>query len=156
MPPSRLDKALIAAARAHRRRAAEALAPLGLHPGQDLLLSILRKRGRATQSQLARILGVEPPTVAKMVGRLEAAGFAERTADPGDARVRVVALTAQGVAAAERVERMWEELGAHTAGDLTAQEQDELTRLLARVAASLGGEGAAAGADADGRGPVEV
>ncbi|MBX9719393.1 MAG: MarR family transcriptional regulator, partial [Microbacteriaceae bacterium] len=72
------------AARAHRRRAAAALAPLGLHPGQELLLSILAKRGSATQVQLARILGVEPPTIAKMVGRLEAAGVAERAADPRD------------------------------------------------------------------------
>ncbi len=140
MPPSRLDRALIAAARAHRRRAAEALAPLGLHPGQDLLLSILRKRDRATQTQLARILGVEPPTVAKMVGRLEAAGFAERATDPADARVRVVTLTARGRAAAVELERAWAELGERTASGLSEEEQEQLARLLLRVAASLGAD----------------
>ena len=140
MPPSRLDKALIAAARAHRRHAAEALAPLGLHPGQDLLLSILRKRERATQTQLARILGVEPPTVAKMVGRLEVAGFAQRSVDPTDARVRLVALTAQGKAAAVRVEQIWDELGKRTSAALSDTEADQLAELLARVAASLGAE----------------
>lgn len=138
MPPSRLDRALIAAARAHRRRAAEALAPLGLHPGQDLLLSILRKRDRATQTQLARILGVEPPTVAKMVGRLEAAGFAERATDPADARVRVVTLTARGRAAAVEVEQVWDVLSARTAAALSATEAEQLATLLGRVAASLG------------------
>lgn len=56
-----------------------ALAPLGLHPGQELMLSILAERGSTTQVQLARVLGVELPTIAKIVGRLERAGFAEGT-----------------------------------------------------------------------------
>lgn len=137
MPPSRLDRALIAAARAHRRQTAAALAPLGLHPGQDLLLSILAKRGGATQVQLARILGVEPPTIAKMVGRLEAGGFAERTADPRDARAKIVTLTEQGRDAAVAVERAWSRLSERTVADLSAEESAELARLLMRVAASL-------------------
>lgn len=123
----------MAAARAHRRRAAAALAPLGLHPGQELLLSILAKRGSATQVQLARILGVEPPTIAKMVGRLEAAGFAERTPDPRDARAKLVSLTDQGADAAAHVATVWAELSALTHAGLTTEEADELTRLLARV-----------------------
>ncbi len=123
----------MSAARAHRRRAAEALAPLGLHPGQELLLSILAKRGSATQVQLARILGVEPPTIAKMVGRLEAAGFAERTPDPRDARAKLVSLTDQGVDAAAHVSTVWTELSALTHAGLTPDEAEQLTRLLARV-----------------------
>jgi DNA-binding MarR family transcriptional regulator len=127
----------MAAARAHRRRAGLALAPLGLHPGQELLLSILAKRGSATQVQLARILGVEPPTIAKMVGRLEAAGFAERTSDPRDARAKLVSLTDRGADAAARVSAVWAELSALTSAALTADEAEQLTRLLTRVAGSL-------------------
>lgn len=123
----------MAAARAHRRRAAAALAPLGLHPGQELLLSILAKRGSATQVQLARILGVEPPTIAKMVGRLEAAGFAERAADPRDARAKLVSLTERGADAAARVGTVWAELSALTNSALTVDEAEQLARLLRRV-----------------------
>jgi len=123
----------MSAARAHRRRAAVALAPLGLHPGQELLLSILAKRGSATQVQLARILGVEPPTIAKMVGRLEAAGFAERTVDPRDARAKLVSLTDRGADAAARVSTVWAELSALTSAALTPDEAEQLTRLLTRV-----------------------
>lgn len=130
----------MAAARAHRRRAAEALAPVGLHPGQELLLSILARRGGTSQAQLARILGVEPPTIAKMVGRLEAGGFAERGAHARDARVRVVTLTERGRAAADEVTRVWAELSARTAAGLTPQEQDELAALLDRVTTSLTGD----------------
>lgn len=127
----------MAAARAHRRRAAAALAPLGLHPGQELLLSILAKRGSATQVQLARILGVEPPTIAKMVGRLEAAGFADRTPDPRDARAKLVSLTDQGADAAARVSAVWAELSALTHAGLTPDEAEQLTQLLARVTEQL-------------------
>lgn len=128
----------MAAARTHRRRAALALAPLGLHPGQELLVSILAKRGSATQVQLARIMGIEPPTVAKMVGRLEAAGFAERIADPRDARAKLVSLTDQGRDAAARLSAVWAELSALTAQALTPDEAEELTRLLTRVSDRLG------------------
>lgn len=138
MPPSSLDKALMGAARAHRKRAAEVLAPLGLHPGQELLLSILAKRGGTTQAQLARILGVEPPTIAKMVGRLEAGGFAERAPDSRDARAKRVTLTDQGAAVATQIEQVWALLSEETAADLTADEQAQLARLLARVTNSLG------------------
>lgn len=137
MPPSSLDKALMSAARAHRKRAAEVLAPLGLHPGQELLLSILAKRGGTTQAQLARILGVEPPTIAKMVGRLEAGGFAERAADERDARAKRVALTAQGAAVAAQIEEVWASLSKETTADLTEDEQRTLARLLTRVTQSL-------------------
>lgn len=127
----------MSAARAHRRRAAAALAPLGLHPGQELLLSILAKRGSATQVQLARILGVEPPTIAKMVGRLEAAGFADRTPDPRDARAKLVSLTDQGADAAAQVSAVWAELSALTHAGLTPDEAEQLTQLLARVTEQL-------------------
>lgn len=140
MPPSPLDRALIAAARAHRRRAGEALAPLGLHPGQELLLTILAKRGASTQAQLARILGVEPPTIAKMVGRLEAGGFAQRAADDRDARAKRVSLTDHGRRVAADVEGVWAQLARHTAAGLSEAEQRQLTRLLNRVTASLAEE----------------
>lgn len=140
MQPSRLDRALIAAARAHRRRATIALAPLGLHPGQDLLVSILAKRGSATQVQLARIMGVEPPTIAKMVGRLEAAGFAEREADPRDARAKLITLADQGADAAAQVGPLWADLADLTSAALTPDEAAELTRLLTLVADRLGRE----------------
>jgi DNA-binding MarR family transcriptional regulator len=125
------------AARAHRHRAAAALAPLGLHPGQELLVSILSKRGSATQVQLSRIMGVEAPTIAKMVGRLEAAGFAERIADPRDARAKLVSLTPQGADAAAQLGAVWAGLGDLTAAPLTPDEAAELTRLLNLVADHL-------------------
>ena len=139
MKLSRLDKAIVAVAHAHRRRAAELLAPIGLHPGQDVLLSVLSKRESATQAQLARILRVEPPTLAVMVRRLEASGFIERTRTSEDARVKIVTLTPQGRSAARAADVAMDQLSQTTRealGDNDA-DLDTLTRLLERLAAGL-------------------
>jgi DNA-binding MarR family transcriptional regulator len=136
---SRLDKAIVAVAHAHRRRAAELLAPLGLHPGQDVLLSVLSKRASATQAQLARILRVEPPTLAVMVRRLEASGFVHRSRTPEDARVKIVSLTTAGQIAARAAEIAMAQLFQITRTSLGDNEADidTLTQLLERVAAGL-------------------
>jgi DNA-binding MarR family transcriptional regulator len=136
---SRLDKAIVAVAHAHRRRAAELLAPLGLHPGQDVLLSVLSKRASATQAQLARILRVEPPTLAVMVRRLEASGFVHRSRTPEDARVKIVSLTTAGQIAARAAEIAMAQLSQITRTSLGDNEADidTLTQLLERVAAGL-------------------
>lgn len=139
MKLSRLDKAIVAVAHAHRRRAAEILAPLGLHPGQDVLLSVLSRRTSATQAQLARILRVEPPTLAVMVRRLEASGFVNRTRSPDDARVKIVTLTDQGQSAAHAAERAMTELSRATRAALDDDDADidMLTRLLEKLATAL-------------------
>lgn len=136
---SRLDKAIVSVAHAHRRRAAEILAPLGLHPGQDVLLSVLSKRTSATQAQLARILRVEPPTLAVMVRRLEASGFVNRTRSPDDARVKIVTLTDQGRSAAHAADLAMTRLTRATRAALGDDEADidTLTRLLERLATEL-------------------
>lgn len=139
MKLSRLDRAIVAVAHAHRRRAAQALAPLGLHPGQDALLSVLSKRTSATQAQLARILRIEPPTLAVMVRRLEASGFVHRAGTPDDARVKIVTLTPQGRSAADAAELAMAQLSQATRAALDDNEEDidTLTRLLEKLAADL-------------------
>ena len=136
---SRLDKAIVAVAHAHRRRAAELLAPIGLHPGQDVLLSVLSRRASATQAQLARILRVEPPTLAVMVRRLETSGFVDRTRTAEDARVKIVSLTPRGQSAARAADIAMAQLSQITRTSLGDDEADldTLTELLERLAAGL-------------------
>jgi hypothetical protein len=50
-----------------RARAAALLAPLGLHPGQEVLLLELARTGPKIQAQLSVTLGCEPPSVTLMV-----------------------------------------------------------------------------------------
>ena len=52
-------------------------------------------------------LGVEPPTVTKMLRRLEGCGLVERSQGPADARSFRVHLTERGRALDEPVTRCW-------------------------------------------------
>lgn len=57
----------------------------------------------ATQQQLTEILGVDKSRVSTIFGRLETLGLIERRKDHGDRRVRLIELTAKGVAAVKRI-----------------------------------------------------
>lgn len=58
----------------YRSRSAALLAPLGLHPGQEVLLLELDRSGPMIQAALGEALGVEPPSVILMAGKLEPPG----------------------------------------------------------------------------------
>ena len=58
--------------------------------------SVLDERGALRVSEFARIDGCSQPTATALIGRMAAAGLVSRTADPGDSRAVVVALTRAG------------------------------------------------------------
>lgn len=134
--PEPVSAALIRAARAHRALAGQLLGDVGLHPGQELLTFLLED-GPRPPSVLAAALGVEPPTVTKMLQRMERNGLVERSSDPSDGRVRLVSLTAAGHAARQGAESMWSTLEAATTAGLDERRRDQLIELLAEVADAL-------------------
>jgi DNA-binding MarR family transcriptional regulator len=69
-----------------------------LRPGQAQILVPLLGGGRHA-SELAELFGVTRQAIAQVVGNLEGAGYVERIVDPGDARAKLVCLTARGRAA---------------------------------------------------------
>jgi DNA-binding MarR family transcriptional regulator len=89
------------------------------------------------QSQLVEALGVEPPTVTKMLQRMEAAGLVARRSDPEDARVSLVYLTEQGRQTELPVTRSWEQLEERFVAGLTDMEKALLRRLLMQVLNNL-------------------
>jgi DNA-binding MarR family transcriptional regulator len=123
---------LLKAMKATRPAIWPVLAELGLHPGQDLLLSQLWREDGITQAELISRIGVEPPTVTKALQRLERAGFLRR--EPGPNRSRTVRLTAAGRALQEPVERAWREADTLVTEDLTQAEVAQLSAWLGRMA----------------------
>jgi len=121
-------------ARQQRTLTAQQLAPLGLFPGQDALLRCLWHRDGQTQSQLVDSLGVEPPTVTKMVQRLEEKGFVRRRPHPSDRRATVVWLTAAGQRVRPQVQRASRQVTRELFSDLTDRQVATLESLLDRVA----------------------
>lgn len=118
----------------HRARAAELLAPLGLHPGQEVLLLELARSGPMIQGRLSEALGIEPPSVTLMTRKLEAAGHVRRTPDPSDRRASIVELTDSGAVLAEQVEELWGALAEQTAAGVPAETAEWLPDLLRALA----------------------
>jgi DNA-binding MarR family transcriptional regulator len=66
-----------------------------VRPAHGFALQAIGARG-ATASELGARLGVSKQAAGKTVDGLASLGYVERTADPGDARRKVVVLTAAG------------------------------------------------------------
>lgn len=136
-----LNAAIRAVGIRHRALAGALLAPLGLHPGQEVLLLELDAQGPRTQGQLAVASGCEPPTITHSVRKLEAGGLVIRRPSPTDGRVTVVELTEQGQALSARLRATWEQLAKRTVAGLTSTPLDQLTDALVDLAASLTASG---------------
>jgi len=90
--------------------------------------------GPLSLSGLAEALGVDAPYATLIVDTLEERGLAERQADPADRRRKLVSLTSDGRAAADRVLRIMHEPPPGFA-ELSAAELDVLEGLVTRITA---------------------
>jgi DNA-binding MarR family transcriptional regulator len=100
-------------------------------------LASLELAGAMTPRELAETERVRPPTMTKIVAKLEERGLVQRTPHPTDGRQVVLAATAEGRATHARFERARDEWLAQRLAELTADERDVLRRaaeLLRQVA----------------------
>lgn len=119
--------------KAHRGYANDLLAGIGLHVGQEMILCRLWQSDGLTQSELAEHLGVQLPTVNKMLSRMEKNSLVERCTDSRDCRISRVYLTEKGRAMQEPTECIWRKLEACTVAEFTVAEQLLLRRLLLQI-----------------------
>jgi MarR family transcriptional regulator, organic hydroperoxide resistance regulator len=135
--PGSLNSLIIQLCRAHRARAGELLAEFDLHPGQERVLFLLWEADGLALSQLADRLGVQAPTVTKMIARMEASGYLERRPAPKDSRVTLVFLTGQGRGVKKAVEKAYAQLERETVEGLSVEERGMLLELLVKVVPNL-------------------
>jgi DNA-binding MarR family transcriptional regulator len=128
--PPDLAESLLTFARALRARHAALLAPHGLHPGQDALLMALWHQPGLRQTDLAAQLRVEPPTITRMVRRLERGGLVERRRDLDDGRTLRVHPTQRARLLEAVVRRVWLELDAELIATLGAADAERFRRLV--------------------------
>ncbi|MEU1359953.1 MarR family transcriptional regulator [Micromonospora zamorensis] len=127
----------------HRARAAQFLAPLGLHVGQEAVLLALDRTGPLIQAQLSEALGCEPPSVTLMTRKLEASGHIRRTPDPADKRATLVALTGSGKALVDQIRELWVTLAEETVRDLPAATLRQLPGILHTMSTNVDGKSSA-------------
>ena len=129
--------ALAKVCKAHRGNVGELLAEHGLHVGQEMVLVELWETDGLRGGELAARLGVEPPTVTKMLRRLEGCGLVERRPDPSDARSFRVSLTASGRDLEGPVAGCWESAEGRLLAGLSEGERRTFYELLLRVRSNL-------------------
>jgi DNA-binding MarR family transcriptional regulator len=124
---------LVGASKRAQRQLAARFEPLGIHPGQDRLLSELWLQDGVTQTELIERLSVEPPTVTGTLQRLERDGFVRREPEPTNRRVSRVFLTDAGRDLEAPVREAWREVEAAVTGELSPAERGQLGELLDRL-----------------------
>jgi DNA-binding MarR family transcriptional regulator len=129
--------ALAKVCRVHRAHFGELLSEHGLHVGQEMVLVELWEDDGLRVGELADRLCVEPPTITKMLRRLEACGRLERRADPEDARSVRVYLTRQGRALEEPVLGCWERAEQKMLAGMDDTDRQTFRKMLDRVRSSL-------------------
>jgi DNA-binding MarR family transcriptional regulator len=85
-----------------------------LRPMHGFVFQAIGPRG-CTAAELGRRLGITKQAAGKTIDVLERLGYTERGRDPGDARSKVVRLTARAYDALQRSERIFDELRARWA-----------------------------------------
>ncbi len=121
---------------AQRARKTELLRPLGLQPGQDVLLMELSLVESASQIELAHLAEVDEPSVGRSITRLENRELITRSQDPDDSCRRLVTLTHHGQALIPKIRALYEQVAAEAVGEF--QDLPWLVAHLTEVASRLG------------------
>lgn len=124
-------------AKACRARSGAHLSRIGLHPGQEAVLKTLADTDGLSMSELALALGVQPPTVTKMVTRMSAQHLVARRAADTDGRLARVFLTDEGRDRVADIDRAWKRLEKEALAGLEDKDRKRLRKLLRAIERNL-------------------
>ncbi len=125
------------ASRLIRKLADRRLSAIGLTRAQWQALGNLRRMGPMTQAGLAEIMEVETATIARLIDRLEAAGWIARTPEAHDRRVKLVSMTDKAQAIMGEVSVIGQKLRDDMLIDLSQTEREQLVVLLSTMKSRL-------------------
>jgi MarR family transcriptional regulator, transcriptional regulator for hemolysin len=126
---------LTAAARGWRKAFDAAMAEHNLSDAKAIPLMVLLRNGdRIPQGVLAERVGIEGPTIVRIIDELEKEGLIQRVADDADRRVKLVQLTEEGHAVATKVEKVAARLRESILGDIEPEAVDIAMDVLRKLA----------------------
>ena len=97
------------------------------------LLAALEEFGPASQAALGRRTGIDRSYVVEAVNELADRGLVERARDPEDRRRNIITITPAGVRQLRRLDEVVAGIQDELLASLSADERDELARLLRKV-----------------------
>jgi MarR family transcriptional regulator for hemolysin len=109
-----------------------ALEDVGLSPRGHMVLHVALT-GEFTQTELARMAGLDKTTMVVTLDELEAAGLAERRPAPHDRRARVVAVTEAGERKVREAQEISSRIQADVLSGLAPDEREAFLDTLCRL-----------------------
>ena len=113
------------------------IAPLGVVPGQFAQLLALYEHDGITQQELCEIVGIEQPTMANTLGRMERDGLIERRHHPSDGRKQLIYVTDKARDLKGSLTEAAETVNALATSGFSNTETSTLMKLIATVQANL-------------------
>ncbi len=114
-----------------RNRLNEKLAEIGQTQARlESLFWIEVSEGHATQRELAERVGIEGPTLARMLDRLEKEGLVERRLSSADRRTKTIALKKRAAPFLQQMRALTDELRAELLQDVDAAELTACVALI--------------------------
>lgn len=124
---------LLVAFNASSRGINEAVAPLGLTPGQPKVLEYLLEHDGGEARELCQAFCMDKSTVASILSRMEKKGLILRTADERDRRIQHIWLTDEGRALAQEAKRLILSFDGKFWADMPEEDLEATRRVLAHL-----------------------
>ncbi|HSC03365.1 MAG TPA: MarR family winged helix-turn-helix transcriptional regulator [Solirubrobacteraceae bacterium] len=110
-----------------------ALEDLGISPRAHAVLTTAMS-GEHTQSEIARLVGLDKTTMVVTVDELEAGGLAERRSSSADRRARVIAVTEAGKRKVKQADKVLDRVRSDVLSVLEPEEREIFLGALGRLA----------------------
>ena len=125
-----------------RRRADSFSALYGLTGIQSRILSYLGSvpEREIFQKDIEKQFGIRRSSVTSVISNLEQNGFLTRQAVPGDARLKKLVLTENGIAVNQKISQSISDFEFSLSNCFTSDEKQELLRMLKTIINELSGE----------------
>ncbi len=136
-PATQFGRLVIQVHRLWRRELDHALVGHGLSLATALPLLMLRERGELRQNALAEALGIECPSLVRLLDALAAEGLVERREDPADRRAKVLHLTPLGQRRAQAAEDALAVMRARLLADVSEEDLARTLHVLRTVEGRL-------------------
>lgn len=109
----------------------------GVMPAQYPVLRCLNELKVSTQIELSRLCGIEQPSMAVTLNRMEKSGLIERQTDDNDARRKLVTLTPHGDAMLKLMTEQAHTVYEQAIEGLSDEEIQDFLRVCARMTQNL-------------------
>ena len=105
----------------------------GLKPNQAGILFVLRSEGGLSQRELAKRMGVTPPSMTAALKKMEKQGYVLREQDEKDQRITRIRISDQGIECLNGLQHMMRNLEKRLYEGISAEERQEMKETLLKM-----------------------